>query len=196
MDPAFRLDLRETSAILRTVKPFLQGDPLHARVLREHGGIDVSDIDTLTRAQRRAISIRDMSIPERRRLDPDFTPAIPPPTREDLAVETIEHALEALEPQPSRQTLETDIQPPPDLWEGWDQRHAQPDAEIDDVLSPAHDYAHARDADLPPTTAPAWIDPDDEFGHDDSYEFEERAPIPEREPSHAPAHIASHASRP
>ena len=192
MDPAFRLNLRETSAILRTVKPFLQGDPLHARVLREHGGIDVSDIDTLAGAQRRAISIRDMSIPERRRLDPEFTPAIPPPTREDLAVETIEHALEALEPQPSRQTLETDIQPPPDLWEGWDQRHAEHGAEIDDVLSPAHDYAHDHDSELPPTTAPAWIDPDDEFSHDDSYEFEERAPIPEREPSHAPAHIASH----
>ncbi len=187
MDPTFRNDLRESSAILRTVKPFLQGDPLHARVLREHGGIDVSDIDTLARSQRRAISIRDMSIADRRRLDPEFTPAIPQPTREDVAVETIEHALEALEPRTATEAVETRLEPPPDLWEGWDERHAEADIHIDD-FSRDRDSGHDRDTGLPPNIAPEWIDPDDEFGHDDSYEFDEPTRAPEPEPSREPSH--------
>ena len=80
--PRFREDLKQATAILRTVKPFLKNDPLHARVLREHGGIEISDLQTLAAARRRAVSIRRMSLPERHARDPQFTASVPHKTRQ------------------------------------------------------------------------------------------------------------------
>ena len=151
MDPDFRNTLRESSAILKTVKPFLQGDPLHARVLREHGGIDVSDIESLARSQRKAISIRDMSIAERARLDPDFTPATRRPTREEIAVQTIETGLQALQPDPVTETIDTGLQPPPDLWEGWEQFDAESELDPGEDIGYADAYPDAFPPDFDPS---------------------------------------------
>ena len=206
MDPAFRNDLRESSAILKTVKPFLQGDPLHARVLREHGGIDVSDIETLARSQRKAVSIRDMSIADRRRLDPDFIPARPPPTRENVAVETIQNGLQALRPQAHTQTVDTALEPPPDFWEGWEQRHDPADRDAGEDLGYRDAYPDESDPSLVPelrpdlvpdrdspeedeelsrpvrpTSAERSID-DDDFGQDDGFGFHDRPDAPAPEP--------------
>ena len=148
LDPGFRKDLRETAAILRTVKPFLRKDPLHARVLREHGGIEISDIETLVASQRRARSIRVMSTADRRDLDPDFTPARRPKMPEHAAAEEAGRALQTLQPEISAPPIETSIEPPADLWEGWDQRHGEPEFDTldefghDDLLD--HDIAPDR----------------------------------------------------
>lgn len=142
MDPQFKQHLKEASAILRTVKPFLQDDPLHARVLREHGGIEISDLETLASSHKRALSIRTMSIDSRRRLDPDFTAATPPMTRESVAAKEISNAFQALEPETQLHTVDTATAPPADLWEGWEQRHGETQleagAEYDE--DPAYDW--------------------------------------------------------
>ncbi len=97
-NPQFRNDLREATAILKTAAPFLKRDPLHARVLREHGGIEVSDLQTLAAARRRARSIQRMSLDDRRGLDPLFTSSNQTGTPELAAADAIETAIDALQP--------------------------------------------------------------------------------------------------
>ena len=148
MDPRFRQDLGEAGAVLRTVKPFLRGDPLHARVLREHGGIGIADLETLASAHRRALSIRDMSAGERRRLDPGFAAAAPPRARESAAAREISDAFRALEPRSREQTVDAAIEPPADLWEGWEQRHGRDESydwEIAAGAGHVRDEAHDRE---------------------------------------------------
>lgn len=146
-DPRFRRDLGEAAAILRTARPFLRGDPLHARVLREHGGIGVSDIRALESARKRARSIRDMSRGDRRRLDPEFAAATLPKTRESAAAEEIAMAFDAIEPEARVRTGDVSLEPPADLWEGWEQRHG--DGEMDVGAEFADDEAYDQDIEPP-----------------------------------------------
>ena len=164
MNSEFRQDLKEASAILRTVKPFLQGDPLHARVLREHGGIEISDLETLASSHKRALSIRKMSTDERRRLDPEFTAATPPRTRESVAAQEISDAFRALEPEIRQESVDTAIEPPADLWEGWEQRHGQGD--------PGAGAEHGQHESYD------WEIASGEFGHELPGEYAQ-SPIPE-----------------
>ena len=99
IDPAFRKDLRESGAILRTIAPFLRGDPLHARLLRERGGIDVSDLQTLAKRHTRARSIRTMSLEERR--DSGLLYNDVPPAKDPAAavLSILDRDFEALRPQ-------------------------------------------------------------------------------------------------
>ena len=160
-DPRFRRDLGEAAAILKTARPFLRGDPLHARLLREHGGIGVSDIRALESARKRARSIRDMSRGDRRRLDPEFTAATLPKTRESAAADEIARAFDAIEPEARILEVDSSIEPPADLWEGWDRRRG--DDEMDMGAEFADDEAYGRDVEPPsidpyPDLDPAEID--------------------------------------
>ena len=101
MDPAFRKDLSESTAILRTVTPFIEGNPLNARVLREHGGIDVSDLKAFADAHTRAASIFKLSQPERREIDPSFKPAARPRDPMEEVFANAERLIASLEPEPA-----------------------------------------------------------------------------------------------
>ena len=156
-DPRFRRDLGEAAAILRTARPFLRGDPLHARLLREHGDIGVSDIRALESARKRARSIRDMSRGDRRRLDPEFTAATLPKTRESAAAEEIARAFDAIEPEALVRTGDVSLEPPADLWEGWEQRHGG--GEMDMGAEFADDEAYGWDIEPPGMTGYPDLDP-------------------------------------
>ncbi|MDE0059586.1 MAG: relaxase domain-containing protein [Defluviicoccus sp.] len=178
MNPDFKRDLKEASAVLKTVKPFLQNDPLHAHLLREHGGIDISDLETLASAHTRAMSIRRMSAEDRRRLDADFAGAPPAKTAEHAAAAEIAAAFEAIEPEPRSQATDTMIEPPTDLWEGWDQYHAQ--AELDSHPDYGRDEEEWGAAD--------WGVPDaaDPVGHDYPQDPSiDEAPFSHDEPAYA-----------
>ena len=164
-DPRFRRDLGEAAAILKTARPFLRGDPLHARLLREHGGIDVSDIRALESARRHARSIRDMSRGDRRRLDPEFTAATLPKTRESAAAEEIARAFDAIEPEALVRAGDVSLEPPADLWEGWEQRHGG--GEMDMGAEFADDEAYGWDF------GPPSIDP---YPHIDPTEIDRQVP--------------------
>ena len=97
MDPAFKRDLRQSAAILRAMTPFIQDDPLHAQLLREHGGIDVSDLKAFADSHARGVSIRRLSLPERREIDPHYKPAAPPRDHAAELLSAIERSIDGLE---------------------------------------------------------------------------------------------------
>ncbi len=100
MDPAFKRDLGQSAAILRAMTPFIQDNPLHAQLLREHGGIDVSDLKAFADSHARAISIQTMSLPERREIDPGYKRATPPRDHAAELLSAIERSIDVLEPAP------------------------------------------------------------------------------------------------
>ena len=178
--PRFRTDLREATALLKTAAPFLKHDPLHARILHQHGGIDAGDLKKLADGQRRAISIRDMSVPERRQANPLFTHTAPVKTPEQAAADSIEAVLATLEPSPGPSQT-ADIahgsddghaeprgvptgdpdEPPADLWEGFDRRADDPDIHARDAAAhgdPGYDPEY--DPDYDPADAQAFPHPE------------------------------------
>ena len=99
MDPAFRRDLGESAAILRAMTPFILDNPLHARLLREHGGIEVSDLKAFASSHARAVSIQKLSQSERREIDPDYRPAAPPRDHAAELLSAVERSIDKLEPE-------------------------------------------------------------------------------------------------
>ena len=164
IDPAFRKDLAESSAILRTVTPFIEGNPLHARVLREHGGIDVSDLKAFARAQTRAASIFKLSQSERREIDPSFKPAARPRDPMEEVFANAERLIANLEPEPEvsevrdHSPAETDIAQAPS-------HHIEPqvDADIDTALEAEDDidWEPNYDVDWEPQDIPDYHRPYD-----------------------------------
>lgn len=168
-DPRFRDDLRQATALLKTAAPFIKHDPLHARILHDHGGIDAADLKKLAAGQRRAISIRDMSVPERREANPLFTQTAPVKTREHAAADAIEAVLATLEPdtglsqpagiaqdpdtvavEPPGAAIAGPVEPPADLWEGFDQRVEEHDIDPDHAASADPGYDPAYEANYDP----------------------------------------------
>ena len=97
MDPGFRADLGTAGAVLWAARPYLNDDPLHRRLLAERGGIAAGDLHQLADRRRRGRSIRDLSIGERREADPGFVPAPPARRPEEVRIQAVGRALDALE---------------------------------------------------------------------------------------------------
>lgn len=157
MDPAFRRDLGESAAILRTMTPFIEGNPLHARLLREHGGIDVSDLKAFANSHTRALSIFQMSRSERREADPAYRAAAHPNDPMEAFFANAERLIAGLEPEPDRQ--ETLARAPAAPTAAPDPPH-DPDAYFDAVPGPdGHfDWEPDYDAEWQPPDVPD-IDP-------------------------------------
>ena len=203
-NPQFRNDLREATAILKTAAPFLKRDTLHARVLREHGGIEISDLQTLAAARRRARSIGRMSLEERRELHPLFTSSNQTSTPELAAADSIETAIDALQPPAPQARADRILEPELDAP---DPAHLDADRDIGefpDLLEHDHPsgYPDARAFDAsagPPDDFWEGFDqlpeqPDIHPDYDDLHPHYE--PEPDAIPHHASHQVPAEPDRP
>lgn len=196
-DPRFRTDLREATALLKTAAPFLKHDPLHARILHQHAGIDAGDLKKLVHGQRRAISIRDMSVPERRKANPLFTHTAPVKTPEQAAADSIEAVLATLEPSPGPSQTRQTPAPAPTREPAQRQTTAEKFAAKHEAANLAEDRRREREHPWPENfTAPDRIELQDPQGR---ILVATRADAPEHrdlEPAHTPAVPAGSDARP